>query len=194
MNRVLNVFSRLPERLIREAQVAAPWWNVAKCLATMAIWWIIFFGVLPLLILHIEKFFGLWAWNFSSQSLKTFSGIGFFLLGALGIWSSLSMAIYGDGTLLPIDCVRRLVITGPYRFVRNPMGISAISQGLCVGLWHGSPLVVLYVLCGLAILEIVICPWEERDLQKRFGDEYAKYRAAVRCWIPRRRPYKLTDK
>jgi protein-S-isoprenylcysteine O-methyltransferase Ste14 len=37
---------------------------------------------------------------------------------------------------------------------------------------------------------LFVQPWEERDLQARFGIEYAQYRSAVRCWMPRLHPYR----
>jgi len=48
------------------------------------------------------------------------------------------MAVLGNGTPLPAATARRLVIGGPYRFVRNPMAVAGLVQTVGVGLWTGS--------------------------------------------------------
>ena len=194
MNRVLEVLAQLLQRsilhrLIREARPASPFWNVFKSLVTMAIWWTVFFGAIPFFIVAGENFSELNHWRLNSLWQMFIGWPLFSLCGALGIWSSMTMAICGHGTLLPIDCASQLVVAGPYRWVRNPMGVSAIWQGASVALLHGSVFVFAYVMCGLLILETVIRPWEERDLEKRFGVEYVKYKDNARCWTPRRTPY-----
>jgi protein-S-isoprenylcysteine O-methyltransferase Ste14 len=45
------------------------------------------------------------------------------------------------------------------------------------------------VAIGAALWQFLARPWEERDLEMRFGDQYRKYRDAVRCWLPRLSPY-----
>ncbi len=99
------------------------------------------------------------------------------------------MVRYGDGTPLPADCTRRLSIAGPYRYVRNPMAMGSLAQGFAVGLFLGSPLVLLYALAGTLGWNFVVRPWEEHDLEQRFGEPYRRYRDAVRCWIPRLHPF-----
>lgn len=100
---------------------------------------------------------------------------------ALGIWSAAAMSTQGDGTPLPSATARRLVIAGPYRFVRNPMALAGIAQGVAVGLMIDSWLVVMYALCGSLVWNWVVRPLEEVDLEERFGVEYAAYACAVRC-------------
>jgi protein-S-isoprenylcysteine O-methyltransferase Ste14 len=120
------------------------------------------------------------------------TGVGLMLLAAasaLGVWSAVSMSSRGQGTPLPSAMPARLVIAGPYRFVRNPMAVAGIAQGVAVGLVLGSWLVVLYALAGSLVWNWVIRPLEEQDLEHRFGDEFRTYRRRVACWVTRvRRP------
>ncbi|MBW1599256.1 isoprenylcysteine carboxylmethyltransferase family protein [Streptomyces sp. JJ38] len=91
----------------------------------------------------------------------------------------------GEGTLSPLDPPRHLVVTGPYRHVRNPMisGVLAIQLGEAValrspwlGLWFG-----LFFLANAVYLPLS----EERRLRDRFGDAYDRYRRHVPRWVPR---------
>src|SRR3712207_7468102 len=51
-----------------------------------------------------------------------------------------------------------------------------------------SPLATAYAIIGSIGWNYVVRPWEELDLQRRFGSAYEQYRDSVRCWIPRLRP------
>ena len=110
-------------------------------------------------------------------------------MGSVGIYCGMIFAVLGSGTPLPLDTTTKLVIVGPYRYIRNPMAFTGISQGIAVGLSLGSPLTILYAIGGLFAWNYLARPWEEEDLSKRFGEEYDRYRASVRCWVPRLSPY-----
>ena len=103
------------------------------------------------------------------------------LASGLGLWSAFAMSTRGGGTPLPAAMPNRLVIAGPYRFVRNPMALAGIVQGAAVGLIASSWLVVLYALLGSLVWNHVARPHEEADLERRFGPEFTAYRDAVRC-------------
>nr|WP_209706952.1 isoprenylcysteine carboxylmethyltransferase family protein [Leucobacter exalbidus] len=113
-------------------------------------------------------------------------GVLLLVASALGIWSAVTMSTLGSGTPLPSAMPRLLVIAGPYRFVRNPMAVAGITQGIAVGLIASSWLVVVYALCGSLIWNWVVRPHEEADLEAKFGPDFAAYRERVSCWVPRR--------
>ncbi len=97
----------------------------------------------------------------------------------------------GLGTPAPFDPPRRLVVSGLYRYVRNPMYVGLllalageallfpqIARGLLLeaaAFWAGATLFVLL--------------FEEPVLRRTFGGEYDNYRARVRRWIPRLTPW-----
>ena len=95
------------------------------------------------------------------------------------------MSTLGGGTPLPSAMPNHLVIRGPYRFVRNPMAVAGVAQGIGVGLLLSSWLVVVYAVVGSVLWNYAVRPLEESDLEQRFGDEFGRYRASVRCWVPR---------
>jgi len=100
------------------------------------------------------------------------------------MWSAATMATLGDGTPLPSAMPNRLVIAGPYRFVRNPMAISGIGQGISVGLIASSWLIVLYAIAESTLGNYAVRSIEEHDLEERFGEAFRWYRDSVRCWAP----------
>ncbi len=119
-------------------------------------------------------------------------GLGLQLLalcGLLGVSAVREFVQRGRGTPLPYDPPRRLVTSGPYAYVANPMQLSAILVLAVWGLMLGSPWVsaaaVVAHLYGLGI-----AGWDERgNLEARFGERWIAYRRAVRRWRPRLRPW-----
>ena len=182
-------FRHLADRyLLRRAASAPPWRNIAKTLAQVAIFWGVLLWLLPLLIVRLVS-----AYELDGLQFAAWPGTGWALLGlasAGGFWSGLTMARHGDGTPLPLDHANRLVVRGPYAFIRNPMAFTGLTQGAAVALILGSTAVLVYVVAGGSFWNWVVRPFEERDLVRRFGEPYERYRHAVRCWVPRITPYR----
>ena len=107
------------------------------------------------------------------------------LASVLGVWSAVVMSTLGDGTPLPSAMPNRLVIAGPYRWIRNPMAVAGIVQGTAIGLILQSWLVIAYAVVGSLVWNYAVRPLEESDLKERFGEEFQQYRDTVRCWIPK---------
>lgn len=157
--------------------------NVAATFAQIVVMWGFFLVVVPLVISALER---RWEVGMPLPFFTIPLGVGILgLASALGIWSAITMSTLGDGTPLPAAMPNRLVIAGPYRWIRNPMAVAGIVQGAAVGLMLQSWLVVVYALAGSALWNYAVRPLEEADLLNRFGAEYEKYRDAVRCWVPR---------
>lgn len=156
--------------------------HMVTTFAQIVIFWGLFLVVIPLIIVFVEQ-----RWSVSLQ-LPWFVvplGVGILVLAsALGLWSAFVMSTLGDGTPLPSAMPHRLVIAGPYRWVRNPMAVAGIVQGAAVGLILSSWLVVAYAVAGSLLWNYAIRPHEEADLEQRFGDEFRQYRESVQCWVP----------
>jgi protein-S-isoprenylcysteine O-methyltransferase Ste14 len=163
-------------------------WLYAKTLAQIFVVWSLILFVFPSLIVQVEAKLGIQQFTFPFQTLL--SGLLFIPLSLIGLSSAYTMGKIGRGTPLPMDNAAKLVVSGIYSYIRNPMAVSGISQGLLVGVLLGSPLVLLYALMGGAIWQTIYRPLEEDDLVARFGAEYERYRQNVRCWIPRLSPWK----
>lgn len=146
--------------------------------------WGFFLGVLPWAVAELESRWSLRWPPLSSPGIATTGWILFATLGFIGLWSAAEMGLRGGGTPLPSEAARRLVTTGPYSVVRNPMAVAGILQGIAIGLVHGSWLAVAYALTGSVVWNTLARPYEEADLLARFGSAYEDYRGRVWCWIP----------
>jgi protein-S-isoprenylcysteine O-methyltransferase Ste14 len=135
-----------------------------------------------------------WRLDGAAAALPVLLGLGLIAAGlSLWIWTVRLLARIGRGTLAPWDPTRRLVVAGPYRYVRNPM----ISAVLCVLLGEatlfGSPALLVWFGAFFAINWVGFAVYEEPGLVRRFGDEYREYRRNVPRWLPRRTPWAPAD-
>jgi protein-S-isoprenylcysteine O-methyltransferase Ste14 len=113
-------------------------------------------------------------------------GVGLVLFAA----SLRRFATEGDGTLAPWDPPRKLVVRGPYQYVRNPM-----ISGLVFVLF-GEALVLLssphaewaaaFLVANLIYIPLI----EEPMMVERFGDDYREYCRHVGRIVPRLSPWK----
>lgn len=104
----------------------------------------------------------------------------------LAVSCILTFAFIGRGTPAPFDPPRRLVVRGPYRFVRNPMYIGAGAAVLGAALYYESLPLVGYVAAFLLVTHLFVRAYEEPVLRRSFGDEYEQYCRRVGRWWPRR--------
>jgi len=100
--------------------------------------------------------------------------------------------VAGHGLPAPVDHPKKLVVSGLYRYVRNPMYVGVLLVFVGEVLLLRSMVLVRYALVFLAIVHINILFYEERYLQFRFAESYDEYRKNVRRWIPGR-PYQPSD-
>ena len=103
---------------------------------------------------------------------------------AVALWCIFTFLFIGRGTPAPFDPPRRLVIQGPYRFVRNPMYIGAGLTLASAALFYKSwPLLGYAVLFFLAT-HVFVLWYEEPTLRRTFGKDYEAYCGQVRRWWP----------
>ncbi|MGE5135221.1 MAG: methyltransferase family protein [Gemmatimonadota bacterium] len=97
-------------------------------------------------------------------------------------------AVDGLGTPAPVAPTERLVVRGPYRYVRNPMYLAVLAVITGQALLLGRPVLLVYAaVVGAAFAAFV--HWHEQPvLASRYGAEYEAYRRAVPGWWPRLRP------
>jgi protein-S-isoprenylcysteine O-methyltransferase Ste14 len=108
----------------------------------------------------------------------------------LSVISARFFAKKGDGgTPAPWDPINNLIISGPYRYVRNPMLIGVNIVLFSESLFFKSfPLFIYSCLFFLGNI-IYFRTSEEPTLIQRYGSEYRAYLEHVPRWIPRIKPY-----
>ena len=115
-------------------------------------------------------------------------------LGIPGLLDSFArFALDGLGTPAPVAPPRRLVVTGLYRYVRNPMYVSLESLIVGQGLLFGSVDVLEYGCATWLGFQLFVLLYEEPTLRAKFGADYQQYCENVRRWIPRRTAWRPAD-
>jgi protein-S-isoprenylcysteine O-methyltransferase Ste14 len=110
------------------------------------------------------------------------------VLGAAGaavaLWCIFTFASAGRGTPAPFDPPRRLVMQGPYRFVRNPMYIGAGLALAGAALFYESLPLLGYTGLFFLATHLVVVWYEEPALRRTFEQEYEAYCRQVKRWWP----------
>ena len=102
----------------------------------------------------------------------------------VALWCVFTFAWIGRGTPAPFDPPRRLVVRGPYRFVRNPMYIGAGLALAGAALFYESASLLAYGGIFLLAAHVFVVWYEEPTLRRIFGAEYEAYCRRVRRWWP----------
>jgi len=113
-------------------------------------------------------------------------GILLIVAGLPGLVDSFArFALQGLGTPAPIAPTQHLVVTGLYRYVRNPIYVALAAvifgQAVLFGDWR----LFAYGAVFCLVCHLFVVGYEEPTLKKSFGAEYEAFRINVPRWIPR---------
>ena len=100
----------------------------------------------------------------------------------LFVWSGYTLARHNT-TVMPHKGVKRLVTTGPYRYLRNPIYVGDVLIFLGVAEITKNVWFILLMPPFVALITWLQILPEERHLEEKFGDEYRAYKAKARRWI-----------
>ncbi len=108
---------------------------------------------------------------------------GLLIIVALGLAiSAISIFAQGGQALKPATPAKELFLKGPYKFTRNPIYLAMMLFGAGFGVATSNVwIIITTAIAGLLFHFMVILP-EEAYLERRFGAEYAAYKAKVRRW------------
>ncbi|MEO1486471.1 MAG: isoprenylcysteine carboxylmethyltransferase family protein [Bacteroidota bacterium] len=180
-----NLFLVFQSEVFRESKSASRFQNGFKTFVQIVSIWSVTLVLFPWIILE--------AFGYetpTSVTLKIIAILLFVLASTFNLASAHVFVKHGDGTPLPADQTKKLVIAGPYKYVRNPMALTGIVQGAAVALYFASLPVLVYALLGGILWHIVVRPLEEKNMLKRFGEDYENYRKEVGLWVPRTKLFK----
>jgi protein-S-isoprenylcysteine O-methyltransferase Ste14 len=128
---------------------------------------------------------------FLGSSLSRLPGFVLVGVGLVVLLDSFArFALQGRGTPAPILPTGQLVVTGLYRRVRNPMYVAVVSLIVGQSLLLGDPSVLRYGAVAWLAFHLFVLVYEEPTLRRTYGDEYVRYCANVRRWIPRLRAWR----
>jgi protein-S-isoprenylcysteine O-methyltransferase Ste14 len=96
----------------------------------------------------------------------------------------------GKGALVPTSATEHLVVSGAYRYVRNPMYAGAVISLAGESIMLRNSGVGAELVLAMIGFHLFVCFYEEPTLKKRYGEEYAEYKRNVPQWLPRLTPWK----
>ena len=116
------------------------------------------------------------------------------LAGGLAILldSFLRFALEGRGTPSPVVPTEKLVVTGLYRYVRNPMYVAVLSIIVGQAFVFGSAPLLAYAALVAVLFHAFVIGYEEPTLRRQFGKSYEDYCSHVARWRPRSTPWSPT--
>lgn len=112
--------------------------------------------------------------------------LGFFLV----VWTMRLFASVGKGSPAPWNPIDKLIVTGPYAYVRNPMLLGVFCILFGEALIFQSKALLIYALIFIVINAVYFPLSEEKGLLKRYGEDYAEYKRNVPRFLPRLTPYR----
>ena len=114
----------------------------------------------------------------------------FIAIGLIPLLESITrFIVVGKGTLIPTAPTQRLVVSGLYRFVRNPMYVGVLTVLCGQALLFESPAVLIVAAIAAILMHLFVWLYEEPKLTRTYGDEYLRFKQHVPRWIPRLTPW-----
>jgi protein-S-isoprenylcysteine O-methyltransferase Ste14 len=103
----------------------------------------------------------------------------------IAFWSVYVEVTKGEGTPLPMIPTRKLLVSGPFRYCRNPMALGTILAFLGLAIARATPGGTISVILLGGLLLLYDRRVEERELEERFGEAYLQYKREVPFILPR---------
>ena len=107
----------------------------------------------------------------------------FIIFGAvLNIWVDLLFK-KSKTTIKPFEKPAKLIVKGPFRISRHPVYLGMTSVLLGVAIVHGTLISFIFPIVFIFLLKILFIPYEEKNLEETFGEDYVDYKGRVRSWL-----------
>lgn len=145
------------------------------------------FGVLPSLIMQ-----SLWgSWDLAARPLWLLALCvpPFLICMVIGLSAVQSFAVHGQGTAIPLDPTKRLVSTGLFAYMTNPMQLCTAAAWIVMGVALANPWVASASIMAWIFVEGMVRWHHRHDLLVRFPEGWPTYRENVPEWVPRWTPW-----
>ncbi len=157
---------------------------LARALIQSYIWggWIVF--LIPSIVLYIndKNIFNFFHMSLLHTSISLL-GLGFSMVP--GYLALIEFASKGRGTPIPFDPPQKLVTTGIYSYVANPLQVSTMMIFISIMFAYKSWMMLFPIFVVFVYSELFVRWHHTVDIEKRFGDEWFEYRKNVKNWVPR---------
>lgn len=120
---------------------------------------------------------------FVSSTIALVGGLLFLLSGIVLAASAARLFSKAKTGIVPFSESTKLVVSGAYRFTRNPMYLGMFFCLIGVTLLVNNMLGLLVLLLFFFIIRQKFVLKEEVQMQETFGDDYAQFKARIRRWI-----------
>lgn len=145
------------------------------------------FAVQPTIVMKAMG--GSWALDTLSP-VKLAIGLPFLAASfVMGLSAVQMFVVHGEGTPIPLDNTKRLVRTGIYAYITNPMQLCSALSWVAIGFIIGNIWVAASALMAWVFV-LGMVRWHHRhDLLVRFPKGWPEYRDNVPEWRPRWKPW-----
>jgi len=154
----------------------------------------LFFVIAPLMLAALVPWW-ITQWElrrafFGVELTRVLGGV-LIIAGVPGLVDSFArFALEGVGTPAPVAPTQKLIVTGLYRYVRNPIYIAVVAVILGQALLFGDERLLSYGALFWLACHVFVVTYEEPTLKRTFGMEYETFLANVPRWIPRLTPWR----
>jgi len=186
---VLMVFCLLPSLAIYKLTVGRSQ-VLLRAIIQSWIWggWVVF--LIPSIVLFFEgqSIFDFFSMSFTAK-IMFLSGLSLSMV--IGYLALFEFALKGKGTPIPFDPPTKLVTSGIYGYLANPLQVSTLLILFCIAVAYGSWM-MLFPVAALIIYSEGFVRWHHSiDIEKKFGADWIQYRSETKNWIPRLVQYRI---
>jgi len=156
---------------------------LTRGLIQSVIWggWVIFLIPAIALQLNNKDIFDFFEMSTLRTSMFLIGMAGSMVIGYLAL---VELALKGQGTPIPFDPPKHLVVSGIYSRVANPLQLSTVLMLTCIMFAFASLLMLVPIAVFIFFSEVFVRWHHTIDIEKRFGSDWINYRRRVRKWLP----------
>jgi protein-S-isoprenylcysteine O-methyltransferase Ste14 len=139
------------------------------------------FFALPAVVVGLNRSLG---WPVVAAPASRLAGAALIVVAvALLLHCSRLFRRIGLGTPVPVEPPRHLVVSGVYRYSRNPMYVADVAVLVGLFLHRGEVALLAYAAAFALLVHVWVVRREEPALERRFGTEYVEYRRRTPRWL-----------
>lgn len=124
------------------------------------------------------------SFRISLSDLRFFGLIPLLIGVMIYAWCAWNFTFIGKGTPAPFDPPKKLVVKGPYQYVRNPMYVFVALALIGEAVFFETTMLILFAALAVTFLHFWVVIYEEPGLKRKFGEPYERYCERVSRWIP----------